>query len=95
MKVRVRFLGPFYHLTGRSGIDLDVKEGITLGELFSVLDASLGRAFSENVTAQIETNEKLRHLIHINGRMVSNMDGMQTRLYNDDVVSFLPPMEGG
>lgn len=95
MKVMVKFIGPFCHLMGVREIELETAEGLTLKQLLYMLDVRLGRVFSENITGQIETNDKLRGLIHINGKTTVKNKGLDIELKDGDIVSFLPPMAGG
>lgn len=95
MKVMVKFIGPFCYLMGVREIELEAAEDLTLKQLLYLLDVRLGRVFSENITEQIETNDKLRDLIHINGKTTVKNKGLDIELKDGDIVSFLPPMAGG
>jgi len=95
MKIKIRFIGPFSYIIGSREVELAAEEGLTLKQLFVKLDMELGQRFSKNITRQLAIHQELQQLILVNGILISSKGGLETRLNDGDVISFVPPMEGG
>ena len=93
MKVHVRFFAYLAVAIGRKEkFDLEVGEGINVGEVVDVLtkDAKV----RENL---LEANGTLKPdvTILVNGREIKFLSGMDTALDHGDEISIFPPVVGG
>jgi molybdopterin synthase sulfur carrier subunit len=78
----------------RRKVDVEVNENITIEELLSLLSRKFGRRFSDLIYgSQIQSLSNIKFTI--NGRAISNLQGLQTRLKNSDEIAIIPPAGGG
>ncbi len=90
----MRFLGALRHASGKDTATLDCQEGA------SILDVV--KAISEKSTAlrrnlldeQLETPQP-NALILVNGREISVLEGLATKIKDGDEVVFVPVVHGG
>lgn len=91
MIVTVRLLGPFARYSSRADIQLQVRQGTTVGEVLRVLAEHVEAEFQPDVLDQIE---QLSSLVLINGNGLG--DGRwAAELREGDTVALVPPMGGG
>lgn len=86
----VRYFGPFRDVT-----KLHVEEvpgGQTVRGLLKVLEEKYGDAFSP---AEKPVPVSGRLILLVNGRHIQHLDGLDTNLENDDILSVFPLIGGG
>lgn len=94
VNVRVRTLFNLKEVIGVREITLAVDEGSTVKDLMRLLLEKYGSRLKERIVDSSGTIYP--HLtILINGREISFLGGMETRLTEGDVISILPPAGGG
>jgi molybdopterin synthase sulfur carrier subunit len=90
MKIRVRFLLDFVKMFGQKTMEVNVPPNSEFGDLINILfDSNEKRAliFSEN-------NYLKGHFL-LNGVNILGLNGLQTRLKENDEVVIMPNMSGG
>ena len=95
MRVKVRYLGLMRIFTNQSEEEFDFKEGSLLVELLNKLAAKYGDKFKTEVYEQTAKDLKTGFVALINGVLMGQLHGTETRLKNGDQVILMPLMTGG
>jgi molybdopterin converting factor small subunit len=95
MKITARFFGPFHSLAGVQTMTLALDEGASLNDLFPILQNQLPEAFAEKVIAPIKNDRKSIGILLVNMAHIQNPDELGRSLADGDIVTFVPPMNGG
>lgn len=84
-----------FHATVReaAGISMAEIDAVNLRELVS----SLRERFGERLFHMILRDDELRDdvIILVNGRNISQLEGLETRLDSNDQIAIFPPISGG
>jgi molybdopterin converting factor small subunit len=96
LKVIVEYLGYI-----KKKLDIEKSEIIRLRkngsirELLSILANKYGVAFQKSVYDPQELELKPYHMVSINGLLLNQLDGMNTKLKENDKVILMPIVSGG
>ena len=94
MVLTIKFIGAMRHLTGKPQLTLNYEKEISLKELLAKISQetpALEKSFSD----QQITNSNSNALILVNGREISVLNGLETKLYDGDEIVFVPVVHGG
>jgi len=89
--MRILFFAYFRDYTGTKEVELEGCK--TVRELLKELSQRYGKKFEKEVFIGDELSHKV--IILVNGRSVLNMDGIETRLSEEDTISIFPVVAGG
>ncbi|BDR91222.1 MoaD/ThiS family protein [Vulcanisaeta souniana] len=94
MRVRVKFFGDLYELIGTFKLELEVTNGLSIRDLIDLISHTFNPKFTEAV---LDGDDKLKgeYVVLVNGKAIEWLNGLATKLNDDDEVVFLPPAEGG
>ncbi|UCH86017.1 MAG: molybdopterin converting factor subunit 1 [Dehalococcoidia bacterium] len=81
MKATVKFFAAFHDMTGRRELDLEVREGLTVSELYHDLRARFPRLADYGGSLLFTVNAEYVPADHA--------------LHDGDEVAFIPPVSGG
>jgi len=95
MKVKVQYLGFIKNLIKRSEEEFELEEGASLSELLNQLAGIYGRAFQKEVYEPGLKDVKMGFVVTVNGVLMGQLQGVDTRLRNDDTVILMSLMSGG
>jgi len=97
LKVSVRFFAALRELVGKKVEFLEFSdcEGVSVEKVLNRLAELHGTEFVDYVF-----NGKTREIqgyltLLVNGRSITTLDGLKTRLMNGDILAILPPVGGG
>ena len=97
MKVSVRFFAALRELVGKKVefLEFSGREEATVEKVLNRLAELHGTEFVDYVF-----NGKTREIqgyltLLVNGRSITTLDGLKTRLMNGDILAILPPVGGG
>ena len=94
MPLTVKFIGALRHLSGKTQLTVNFKEGISIKELVTEISQEmpeLEKTFSDQKLNDSRSNS----LILINGREISVLNGLETKLNDGDEIVFVPVVHGG
>jgi len=94
MAVTIKFIGALRHISGKTELTVSLKEGMALKDLLSKLDEEmpqLEKTFSDQQPNDSTSNA----LILVNGREISVLNGLETKLNDGDEIVFVPVVHGG
>jgi len=94
MIVVVRFFTTLREVTGKREEKIELKSGVTVGDLIGILSEKYGRRFTDYM---YDKNGKMRPYIMflVNGKSITALQGLETELRDRDKVAILPTVGGG
>lgn len=94
-KVTVRLLATLKSLAGSEYFTLDIDLPVTLRELLEMLVEVVGEKARERLFKRGSIELQPDILVLVNDVEISVLNGLDTKLKEGDVVSFLPTVHGG
>lgn len=94
MTLRIKFIGALRHLSGKTQFTISLHELVSLKEFLLKLSQEmpqLEKAFSDQELGDSRSNS----LILVNGREISVLNGLETKLNDGDEIVFVPVVHGG
>jgi molybdopterin synthase sulfur carrier subunit len=95
MNVKVHYLGLVKTYTNQSQDELELREGALLSELFNKLAADFGKQFIQDIYEPGAKDVKPMFTVMVNGVIIGQLDGLDTKLKNGDTIILMPLMTGG
>ncbi|MEM2937337.1 MAG: MoaD/ThiS family protein [Candidatus Bathyarchaeia archaeon] len=96
MKVKVEYIGHIREIiqSGREET-LEVYEGASLADLLSMLSERYGEPFKKVVYEPGGTDVKSNFIITVNGYLLNQLNGVETKLKHGDHVILMSVVSGG
>jgi len=97
LKVLVRFFTSLREITGERELTVKFSKGekVTVNTVLEKLAENYGKSFIEYVYDRKTSDVKGFLQFLINGRSISTLEGLDTRLADGDVLAIIPPVGGG
>jgi len=95
LKVKVQYLGFIRNLIKRSEDEFELEEGASLSELLNQIAGMYGKAFQKEVYEPGLKDVKMGFVVTVNGILIGQLQGVDTRLNNDDNIILMSLMSGG
>ena len=96
MKVKVEYLGHVRNIIGSvREEEVDIRDGSSVANLLVVLSEKYGDSFKKAVYEKSGTDVKSNYIITVNGYLLNQLKGLETKLKNNDNVTLLPIVSGG
>ncbi len=95
VKVKVEYLGFIKNLLNKRVDEFELSEGTTLQELLSRLSNLYGAPFKKEVFEPGQEDVKTGFVVTVNGVLMGQLEGVETRLRNGDHVILMSLMSGG
>ena len=94
MAVTVKFIGALRHAAGTEKLALNCKHDTSLMDLMNEITMELPVLRRNLLDEQLE-EPKPNALILVNGKEISVLNGLETRVNDGDEVVFVPVVHGG
>ncbi len=94
MAIKVKFVGALRNIAGVNKKTFDYKNDISLLFLINLIIKELP-SLKKNIVIQQNEEFRLNSLILINGVEISVLNGLETKIKNDDEIVFVPFIHGG
>ena len=94
MVLSVKFIGALRHVSGNGELALSCKSRVAIRELMDEIIKELPELKRSLIDQQLE-DPRLNTLILVNGREISVLDGLETKLKDGDEVVLIPFVHGG
>lgn len=94
VKVRVRLLGVFRGLLSRSQLTLEVKRATVKGVIQAVAKSMSADARQLLVDPELD-DPRPNALVLLNGKEISVLNGLETRIQDGDEITLIPVAHGG
>jgi len=95
MKVRVQYLGFIKNLIRRSEDEFKLEKGASLSELLNQIAGIYGKAFKKEVYEPGLKDVKMGFVVTVNGILMGQLQGVDTRLNSGDNIILMSLMSGG
>ncbi len=94
--VRVKLVGSFVSYAQTDEIELDIPEQITIrGLIERISNSKTGEKLVKMMLDPELNDPRPNTIIIINGREIGTLNGLDTRVSKNDVVTMLPVSHGG
>jgi len=93
MPLTLKFIGALRQISGKTQLTVDFQEGMLLKDLIIKISQEmpqLEKTFSDQLN-----DSRSNALVLINGREISVLDGLETKLNDGDEIVFIPVVHGG
>jgi len=94
-KVKVKLVGVLRGLAGKNEISVKSETPVTIKQLIQDLSESLGLAFKRAVIDPELNDPRPNTLILVNDVEISALQGLETRVGEDDTIVVIPVSHGG
>lgn len=94
MAITVKFLGALRHFSGANELALNCKDCISMRELMNEITKELPELKRSPIDPQLE-DPRLNTLMLVNGKEISVLDGLETKLKDGDEIVLVPFVHGG
>jgi molybdopterin synthase sulfur carrier subunit len=96
LKVKVEFLGHIKNMiSSEREEEVEISEGASIADLLMILSEKYGEPFKRAVYEKSGTDVKSNYIITVNGYLLNQLKGLETKLKNNDHVTLLPIVSGG
>jgi len=96
VKVKVEYLGHIRNIIGSvRDEEIEIRENSSVTDLLMVLSEKYGAPFKKAVYEPKGTDVKSNYIITVNGYLLNQLNGVETKLKNGDHVALLPVVSGG
>jgi sulfur-carrier protein len=95
MKVKVHYLGLVKTYTNKGQEDMELGEGAKLSDLLSKLAVNFGKPFNAEIYESSKKEVKAMFTVMVNGVIMGQLDGVETKLKDGDNIIIMPLMTGG
>jgi molybdopterin synthase sulfur carrier subunit len=94
MALTIKFIGALRHLSGKTQLTINFQEGMSLKELVTKISQQMPK-LEKTFSDQQLNDSRSNALILINGREISVLNGLETKLKDGDEIVFVPVVHGG
>ncbi|UCE95890.1 MAG: MoaD/ThiS family protein [Candidatus Bathyarchaeota archaeon] len=95
MKIKVEYLGFIKNMLNKRAEEFEMNEGSSLQELLSKLSNLYGARFTKEIFEPGQKDVKSGFVVTINGVLMGQLEGVETRLKYGDHVILMSLMSGG
>ena len=90
----IKFLGALRYISGTAEYTLNIEGAISIKKLLNEIVREIPALKQSLIHQQLE-DLKSNMLILVNGREISVLNGLETKLKNGDEIVFVPVVHGG
>ncbi len=96
MKIKVEYLGHIKSITdNKREEELYVANDATVTHLLEILAEEYGEPFKKAIYEPRSKDVKTNYIIAVNGYLLNQLKGLETKLKSGDHVTLLPIVSGG
>ncbi len=96
VKVKVEYLGHIKNITSnRREEEIETKDVSSVADLLNILTKLYGEPFKKAIYEPKASDVKPNYIITVNGYLLNQLKGLETKLKNGDHVVLLPIVSGG
>jgi len=95
LKVKIQYLGFIRNLIKQSEDEFELEEDASLANLLNKIAGIYGKAFKKEVYEPGLRDVKMGFVVTVNGVLMGQLKGVDTRLNNGDNVILMSLMSGG
>jgi len=96
LKVKVEYLGHIRNIIGnKRQEEIEMRDGSSMAELLTMLSKKYGEPFKKTVYESGGADVKSNFVATVNGYLLNQLKGTETKLKNGDHVILMPIVSGG
>jgi len=96
LKVKVEYLGHIRNIIGSlREEEVDIRDEASIADLLMALSEKYGEPFKKAVYEKSGTDLKSNYIITVNGYLLNQLNGVETKLKHGDHIILLPIVSGG
>jgi MoaD family protein len=96
LKVKIEYLGHIKKMVGDRRVEeVEIKDNAIVADLLTVLSEKYGEPFKKAIYEPKAADVKSNFIVTVNGYLLNQLDGVQTKLKNRDHVVLMPIVSGG
>ena len=96
MKIKVEYIGHIKNITdNRREEEVETSEDVTVAKLLTMLSKRYGEPFRKAIYEPKGSDIKPNYIITVNGYLLNQLKGLETKLKKGDHVTLLPIVSGG
>ena len=95
MQIKIQYLGLVKTFTNKIQDEITLETGATLSDLLKRLASEFGKQFSHEIYEEGAKDVKPMFTVMVNGIVMGQLNGVETRLKDGDKVILMPLMTGG
>jgi len=94
MPLKLKFIGALRQISGKTQVTVNYQSEMTLKDLMTKISHELPQL--QKIFCDTQFNESTSNaLVLINGREISVLNGLETKLDEGDEIVFIPVVHGG
>jgi len=93
MPLALKFIGALRQVSGKTQLTVSFQEGMSLKGLVTKISQEMP-SLQKMLSDQLE-NSRSNALVLVNGREISVLNGLETKLNDGDEIVFIPVVHGG
>jgi len=96
MKVTIEYLGHIRATIGsKREEEVEIRNGFTVADLLTILSKEYGEPFRKAVYETGKMDIKSNFMATVNGYLLNQLNGVQTKLKDGDRIILMPVVSGG
>jgi MoaD family protein len=96
VKIKVEYIGHIKNITdNRREEEIETSEDMTVAKLLTMLSKKYGEPFRKAIYEPKGSDIKPNYIITVNGYLLNQLKGLETKLKKGDHVTLLPIVSGG
>lgn len=95
MKVEVQYLGLIRSKLKKKGDDITLKKGASISDLLNKLIDIYGESLKNLFDVEAENVIDPTFIVTVNGVLIDQLHGMDTRLHEGDIIALMTLISGG
>jgi MoaD family protein len=96
VKIKVEYIGHIKNMTdNRREEEVETSEDVTVAKLLTMLSKRYGEPFRKAIYEPKGSDIKPNYIITVNGYLLNQLNGLETKLKKGDHVTLLPIVSGG
>jgi MoaD family protein len=93
MPLTLKFIGALRQISGKTHLTVNFQEGMSLKELVTKISQEMPQ-LQKTLSNQLD-DSRSNALVLVNGREISVLNGLETKLNDGDEIVFIPVVHGG
>jgi MoaD family protein len=96
LKITVEYIGHIKSITeNKREEEIETDENVTVTDLLTQLSSKYGEPFKKAIYEPKGSDVKPNYIITVNGYLLNQLKGLQTKLKRGDRITLLPIVSGG
>jgi molybdopterin synthase sulfur carrier subunit len=96
VKVKVEYIGHIRNVVGSvKEEEVEIMDNSSVADLLMALSEKYGEPFKKAIYERMGTDVKSNYIVTVNGYLLNQLKGIETKLKNGDRVVLLPIVSGG